>query len=271
MCRCSIVWFVLAVLVSTGAFASDPNLVRLATTTTTESSGLLDLLVPAFEASSGYRMKLTIVGSGRALRLARLGKVDAVLVHAPAAEQVFIEKGWGVRRRLVMKNDFVLVGPAGDPAGIRGMHNAGDALKKIVQSKATFVSRGDDSGTHKKELRCWAKAGIQPAGEWYYESGSAMGDTLKLASERMFYTLVDRGTWFALRGGSALELLVEGDPELENVYGVIEVNPKRYPDVNSKGAMAFSDWLLSPEGQGLILGYQVGGERLYFPVNRSDD
>ena len=257
---------VLGVIVSNLVFATDSSVVRLATTTTTKSSGLLDVIVPAFERASGYRLKLTIVGTGRALRLGRLGKVDVVLVDDPRAEKEFVKNGWGVRRQQVMKNDFVLVGPANDPAGIKGMQSAGEALRKIAQSYSTFVSRGDDSGTNKKELRCWAKVGIEPASDWYYETGGTMGVTLKITSEKQGYTLVDRGTWLAFRSNLSLELLVEGDSDFDNFYGVIEINPERHPDVNFKGATVFSNWLMSPEGQRLIQELKVDGEQLYFPV-----
>ena len=265
-----IVLFLLGVLVSSTSFATETNLVRLATTTSTKSSGLLEILIPAFEKTSGYKIEVTVVGTGRALRLGRFGEVDVVLVHAPEAESEFVKKGWGVERRAVMKNDFVLVGPASDPAGVKGMKSAGEALKKIALSKSMFASRGDDSGTHKKELRCWAKTGIEPVGSWYYESGGSMGDTLKLASEKGFYTLVDRGTWLSKRNQSPLKLLVEGDPDLENRYGVINVNPARHPKVNYKGASVFSDWLLSSEGQQVVLSLKIDGEQLFFLPGKSN-
>ena len=191
--------FIFLLLTGSTAVAVDDTTVRMATTTSARSSGLLEVLVPAFEQSSGYKMELRVVGTGRAMRMGRLGEVDVILVNAPAAEQLFVADGWGVERRFIMKNDFILVGPGADPAGIRGMRNAGEALKRIAETESMFVSRADDSGTHKKELDCWSSMNIQPAGNWYFEAGLPMGDTLKLASEKQSYTLVDRGTWINVR------------------------------------------------------------------------
>jgi tungstate transport system substrate-binding protein len=257
------IFFVL-LFMGSSAIAVDSTTVRMATTTTASSSGLLDVLVPAFEQTSGYEIELAVVGTGRALRMGRLGEVDVILSHAPVAERRFVADGWGVQRRSVMKNDFILVGPAADPAGIRGMRNAGEALKRIAETESMFVSRADDSGTHKKELECWSGMQIQPSGSWYYEAGLPMGDTLKMASEKQYYTLVDRGTWIKARQHTRLDLLVESDPQLVNPYSVIKINPERHPAINFKGATAFSDWLSSPQGEELIRNYRVGGERLFF-------
>jgi tungstate transport system substrate-binding protein len=251
-------------LMASTAVAVDDTTVRMAATTSVRSSGLLDVLVPAFEQASGYKLKLRVVGTGRAMRMGRLGEVDVILVHAPAAEQEFVADGWGVERRFIMKNEFILVGPPADPAGIRGMRNAGEALKRIAESESMFVSRADDSGTHKKELDCWSNLNIQPAGNWYFEAGLPMGDTLKLASEKQSYTLVDRGTWINARKQTRLELLVEGDPLLDNPYSMIKINPERHADVNFKGATVLSYWLRSAQGQRLIEDYRVEGEQLFF-------
>ena len=259
-----IILFSLSVLIGSSAIAADSDPLRMATTTSVRSAGLLDVLVPAFQKASGYKMELEVVGTGRALRLGRLGKVDVVLVHAPAYEQQFVEKGWGVERQTIMKNDFLLVGPQADPAGIRGMHNVGEALRRIAETESMFASRGDDSGTHKKELQCWSSLDIQPAGGWYFEAGMSMGNTLKLASDEQYYTIVDRGTWLKARKQTKLDLLVVGDSKLDNPYSVIKINPARHAGINFEGAKAFSDWLQSQEGRRLILNHRIDGEQLYF-------
>ena len=259
-----IILFSLSVLIGSSAIAADSDPLRMATTTSVRSSGLLDVLVPAFQKVSGYKVELKVVGTGRALRLGRLGKVDVILVHAPAYEQQFVEEGWGVERQTIMKNDFILVGPKADPAGIRGMQDAGEALKRVAETESMFASRGDDSGTHKKELQCWSSLDIQPAGSWYFEAGMPMGKTLKLASDEQYYTIVDRGTWLKARKQTKLDLLVEGDSKLDNPYSVIRINPARHKGINYEGAKAFSDWLRSQEGRQLILNYRVDGEQLYF-------
>ena len=209
---------------------------RMATTTSTDNSGLLGVLLPAFEKETGYKVHVIAVGTGKALRMGKDGDVDLVLVHAPGAEKAFVEKGHGVDRRGVMYNDFVIVGPAGDPAGITGSTDATDALERISGKRALFISRGDDSGTHKKELGLWQSARIKPRGDWYREAGQGMGKVLQMSGELDAYTLTDRGTWLAYRGKTPLKVLFEGDPRLYNPYGVIAVNPARYPDVNYEGA-----------------------------------
>jgi len=239
----------------------------LATTTSTQDSGLLDVLVPAFEDVTGYVVKTVAVGSGQAMAMGAECNADVLLVHSPAAEATFMDAGSGADRRLVMHNDFVIVGPSGDPAGIRGTPAASDAFGKIAAAQATFVSRGDDSGTHKAELALWKKAGITPAGGWYVESGQGMGATLQIASEKAGYTLTDRATYLAQKSALDLEVLVEGDAALLNVYHVISVNPARWPSVNTAGALAFADYLTSVEGQALIGSFGVGefGEPLFVP------
>ncbi|MEH6627308.1 MAG: substrate-binding domain-containing protein [Motiliproteus sp.] len=251
-----------ALLVSLNAHA---DVLRLATTTSTYNSGLLDYLLPEFEKSQGTEIQVIAVGTGKALRMGQDGDVDVVLVHAPKAEQTFVDKGYGIERSNIMYNDFVILGPEADPAGIKGMKDAGAALSKISSSQSIFVSRGDDSGTHKKELGIWAQSGIKPAGNWYREAGQGMGKVLQITDELKGYTLVDRGTWLAYRNKLELKLLVEGDKGLHNPYAVIRVNPKRYPDLNHPKAIAFSQWLASATTQQRIGEFKVGGEQLFVP------
>ena len=233
----------------------------LATTTSTQDSGLLDVLVPRFEQQTGYTVKVIAVGTGAALRMGERGDADVLLVHAPEAEEAFMAAGHGAERRYVMYNDFVIVGPSDDPAHIRGMSDAAEALKAIAQAKALWISRGDDSGTHKKEKALWADAGLDvsalAAEPWYQESGQGMGATLRIASEKGGYTLTDRATYLNLRDTLHLEILVEGDPRLRNVYHVIVVNPEKHPGVHVEGARAFADFLTAPETQEIIANYGV--------------
>ncbi len=212
----------------------------LVSTTSTQDSGLLDVLLPAFSEQTGYQVQLVATGSGQALKIGEQGNADVILLHSPAAEKEFIANGFGIDRRLVMHNDFVIVGPSSDPAEIRGETPA-DALKDIFASRATFVSRGDNSGTHVKELALWKNAGLDPAGEdWYLETGQGQGATLSIASEKDGYALTDRGTFLAYKTNvENLEILVEGDPFLLNVYHVITVNPEKWPHVNLDGATGF--------------------------------
>ena len=239
----------------------------LATTTSTQDSGLLDELIPVFEDQSGYIVKVIAVGTGQALKMGQDGNADILLVHAPDAEKVLIENGSAIDRRLMMHNDFVIVGPAGDPAGIQGMKVPGNALKQIGESEVVFVSRGDDSGTHKKELSLWAQAGTDPEGEWYLESGQGMGATLRIASEKGAYTLTDRATYLSQRETLDLIILLEGDPSLLNIYHVMRVNPREWPNINEDGALALSDFLTSAEGQALTgaFGVETFGQPLFFP------
>ncbi len=254
-------------LVVAGANAADQNKVlRMATTTSTENSGLLKDLLPAFEKASGYTVHVTPVGTGKALRMGRDGDVDVVLVHAPPSEKKFVAAGYGVNRRHVMYNDFVIVGPANDPAKINGMKDAVKALAKIAKDKAIFVSRGDDSGTNKKENILWKDAGIKPKGKWYREAGQGMGKVLQMTGEMQGYTLTDRGTWLFMKDKLPLKIVVQGDPKLFNPYGVIAVNPGRYPDINYTGAMAFIAWITSPAGQAIIGKYRVNGKQLFIPT-----
>ncbi len=245
---------------------SNPNLI-LATTTSTQDSGLLDVLIPAFEAATGYTVQTVAVGTGQALTMGEEGNADVLLVHAPGSEVTFMENGFGSNRQLVMHNDFILVGPAADPASIEGL-GALEAMKAIAATGATFVSRGDDSGTHKKELDLWKKAEVDPAGQtWYLETGQGMGATLTIASEKAAYTLTDRATYLANQDNLQLVILSEGDPTLLNVYHVIAVNPEKWPAVNADGATAFADFLTSVDGQSLIASFGVEefGQPLFIP------
>ena len=240
----------------------------LATTTSTQDSGLLDELLPKFKQESGYKVKVIAVGSGEALAMADRGDADAVLAHAPSSEQALVDKGSVVNRQLVMHNDFVIVGPADDPAGIRGMESATEALTAIADQEAPFVSRGDDSGTHKLEMKLWEKAGLKPEGQgWYEQSGQGMGATLQIASQRGAYTISDRGTYLAQSSNLELEVLVEGDPALLNVYHVMQVNPERFSRVNAEGGRAFVEFMVSKEAQEIIrnIGVEKFGRPLFIP------
>lgn len=249
------------------AMADEPALLRMATTTSTENSGLFTVIQPVFEKQLGIRVHIIAVGTGKALELGRRGDVDVVLVHARAAEEDFVKQGYGVARHEIMYNDFVIVGPPEDPAGVRGMRDAGKAFARIAGSSAGFVSRGDDSGTHKKENAIWRQVNIQPEGAWYRQVGQGMGKTLQIAGELGAYTLVDRGTWLAYRANSPLQLLVEGGDELKNPYGIIAVSPARYPDINYADAQRLIDWFATPAAHALIAGYKIDGEQLFYPVS----
>jgi tungstate transport system substrate-binding protein len=242
--------------------------VILATTTSTQDSGLLDVLLPLFERATGYQVKPISVGTGQALALGERGEADVVLVHAPDAELVWMAAGNGTQRLLVMHNDFVVVGPPNDPAAIRGAATAVEALQRIAAARAPFVSRGDNSGTDILEKQLWQRAGLAPAGNaWYLEVGQGMGQTLNVADDRRAYTIADRGTWLARRGTLDLPILVEGDAALLNVYHVMPVNPARSDRINAAGGEAFALWLISPQAQGTIAEYGVDryGQPLFFP------
>lgn len=239
--------------------------VRLATTTSTENSGLLDDLLPRFRKATGYEVHTIAVGTGKALRMGRDGDVDLVLVHAPAAEQKFVDEGFGEQRLPVMFNDFVIVGPDDDPAGIAGAGSAAEALALVAANADLFVSRGDDSGTHKKERAIWRQSGISPSGAWYREAGQGMGKVLQMADELGAYTLTDRGTWIAYRDKSRLKVAYQGHEELFNPYAIIKVSAQRYPELNHAGAGALIEWIRGLDGQEAIAAYRKGGEQLFTP------
>jgi tungstate transport system substrate-binding protein len=247
--------------------------VILSTTTSTQDSGLLDVLVPIFERQTGLTVKTVSVGTGQALALAARGEADVVLVHTPTLERKYVEEGKLANRRLVMVNDFVVVGPESDPARIRGEKRAADALAKIAAAGARFVSRGDKSGTHVLELSLWRQAGVAPAAPWYIESGQGMGATLGLADDRRAYTLTDRATYLAFGRRVALATLVEGDRALLNVYSVLDVNPANGPRVNARGGKAFADFLLAPQTQAVIRTFGVDrfGQPLFVPIAGKSD
>lgn len=252
---------------SVAALAAD-NFIIVQSTTSTQNSGLLDYILPMFKDKSGIEVRVVAVGTGQALKNAANGDGDVLLVHAKPAEEKFVADGLGVKRFDVMYNDFVIVGPKNDPAGIKGMTDATAALKKIAGSEAAFASRGDDSGTHKKERALWKQAGIDPtaaSGTWYRETGSGMGATLNAAAGMGAYTMSDRATWLAFKNKDALEILAQGDDRLFNQYGVILVNPEKHPNVKAEAGQEFIDWLIGAEGQKAIASYKVGGEQLFFP------
>lgn len=241
----------------------------LATTTSTQDSGLLDYILPVFEEETGIKVDVIAVGTGKALEMGKNGEADILLVHAKESEEEFVAEGHGLERRDVMYNDFILVGPADDPLALKENYpnDILGALTAISENKTTFISRGDDSGTHKKELSIWKTAGIQPEGEWYVEAGSGMGDVLKMADEELAYTLSDRGTYLSMKDTLDLEILVEGDSNLFNQYGIIPVNPEKNDHINAEGAQKFMEWLLSDETQKLIGQYGVEefGQPLFTP------
>lgn len=242
--------------------------ITVASTTSTENSGLFEYLLPKFQADTGIEVRVVAVGTGQAIRVAKNGDADVLFVHHRPSEDVFVAEGYGVKRFAVMHNDFVIVGPASDPAGIKGGDDAAQALAAIASSKSLFASRGDDSGTHKKELSLWQTAGVDPAASgtsWYRETGSGMGATLNTASGMDAYALTDRATWIRFGNKGDLVILTEGDPVLFNPYGVILVDPDRHPHVNAKAGQAFIDWLVSPRGQSLIGGYRIDGQPAFFP------
>ncbi len=240
----------------------------LATTTSTQDTGLLDVLIPIFEKKTGYFVKTIAVGSGQAMAMGLRGEADVLLVHSPDAEKKFMAEGNGVSRRLVMHNDFIIVGPRADPAGIKGMKSAAEAMKQIADKGAVFTSRGDNSGTFAKEKTLWKTSGLNPEGQKYYQqTGLGMGQTLRVASEKQTYTLTDRGTYLALKKNLGLDILVEGDKILLNVYHVIDVNPAKFPKVNAPAGKAFADFMVSKEAQAIITTFGVDkyGSPLFFP------
>jgi tungstate transport system substrate-binding protein len=259
--------FPLCIFTAYGAASNSHNII-LSTTTSTQDSGLLDVLVPLFEKQTGYSVKTVSVGTGQALALAAKGDADVVLVHAPDLEKKYVAEGKLLNRRLVMYNDFVIIGPKDDRAKVRSMKSAAGALKAIAQAKANFVSRGDNSGTHVLEKSLWKAAGIEPKGSWYIEAGQGMGATLGIANERNAYTITDRGTYLAYGKRVMLPILIEGDRALLNIYSVMEVNPANGPRINSNGGKAFADFMVAPQTQEVIrkFGVEKFGQSLFVPV-----
>jgi tungstate transport system substrate-binding protein len=248
--------------------AQENKSIILATTTSTQDSGLLDILIPAFEKDSGYIVKTISVGSGQALKMGEKGEADVLLVHSPDAEKKLVEQGFAVNRRLVMHNDFIIVGPSSDPAGIKGIKSAREAFKKIAEANALFFSRGDNSGTHALETKLWKAAGLNLEGrEWYQQTGLGMGQTLNVSAEKKAYTITDRGTYLSLKKTLGLDILVEGDALLLNVYHVMEVNAAKWPKVNSAGGKAFADFMVLKKAQEIIktFGVEKFGSALFFP------
>ncbi len=259
--------FLLWSLLAGWASSQQKNII-LSTTTSTQDSGLLDVLIPIFEKKTGYFVKTIAVGSGQAMAMGRKGEADVLLVHSPAAEKKFVAEGYGVNRRIIMHNDFVVVGPPEDPAKIKGTQVAVEAFKKIASAGSLFLSRGDKSGTHSKELAIWKAAGMKPeVQKWYQQTGLGMGQTLNVVSEKKGYTLADRGTYLALKKRLGLDILTEGDAILLNVYHVIEVNPAKWPKVNAAGGRAFADFMVSKEVQDIVKTFGVDkfGSPLFFP------
>jgi len=252
---------------ASAALAQEKPYLTLASTTSTNDSGLFDAILPRFEGETGIQVRVVAVGTGQAIELGRRGDADALLVHDRVSEDAFLAEGFALFRRDVMYNDFVIVGPAADPAGLRGAKDAAQALARVAEREAAFVSRGDDSGTHKAELRLWKAAGIDPrgaSGRWYREVGGGMGATLNVANELPAYTLTDRATWLAYQKREALAVVLEGDPILRNPYGVLVVDPARHPHVKVELATRFADWLTGPGGRSAIEAFRIGGEAPFF-------
>lgn len=263
---------VLALVVAMGAFAqagttaapANPRL-RLATTTSTEQSGLLAYILPFFEKATGYRVEVVAVGTGASLKIGEKGDCDVVLVHARALEDAFMANGFGADRKDVMYNDFIVLGPASDPAGLAKAKSATEALSLIAKSGASFVSRGDKSGTHVKELEVWKAAGVSPVGAaWYKEAGQGMSQVIVMADQMQGYTIADRATWLAMKDKSKLRILSQGDPVLFNPYGVITVNPAKWPTANYAGAKALMEFMTGPKGRELISAYKISGEQCFY-------
>ena len=250
---------------------AEDKFIIVQSTTSTQNSGLFEHILPLFTKKTGIAVRVVAVGTGQALKNAENGDGDVVFVHAKPDEEKFVAEGWGVNRHDVMYNDFVIVGPAADPAKIAGLKAAPEAFKKIADAEAPFASRGDDSGTNKAELKLWQEAGVDPSlssGKWYLETGSGMGATLNTAVGKQAYTLTDRGTWLSFANKGDFKILVEGDSKLFNQYGVILVNPTKHPNVKAAEGQAFIDWLISPEGQAAIASYNIDGQQLFFPNAR---
>jgi len=245
--------------------AQDAKVLRLSTTTSTENSGLLTYLLPAFEQKTGIKVNVISVGTGKALELGKNGDVDVTLVHARELEDKFVAEGWGIDRRDVMYNDFIVAGPVADPAGVKGSHDVIAAFKKIASSNAKFISRGDNSGTDVMEKKYWQQAGAKPAGANYVSAGLGMGEVLNMAAELHAYTLTDRATYGAYKAKTGLAVLVDGDKRMFNPYGIIAVNPQRHKGINYGGAKQLIEWITAAEGQAKIAAFKPAGEQLFFP------
>jgi tungstate transport system substrate-binding protein len=268
--RTAVLHILIACVLSGIAFApaAAAEAIVVQSTTSTQNSGLFDHILPIFTARTGIQVRVVAVGTGQALKNARNGDGDVLLVHAKSSEEKFVADGYGIKRSDLMYNDFVIVGPRSDPAGIRGQQDVTAALLQLASASAPFASRGDDSGTNKKERSLWREAGVdaqKASGDWYRETGSGMGATLNVAAGMGAYTMSDRATWIAFQNKGDLEILVQGDKRLFNQYGVILVNPGRHPHVNAKAGQAFIDWLLGKEGQAAIASYRLNGQQLFFP------
>jgi tungstate transport system substrate-binding protein len=270
---CGVLALCVGLMATVGCGRCSANVVMLATTTSTANTGLLDLLTDEFLKDTGIRVDFIITGTGKALEHGRRGDVDVVLVHAQAAEEAFVREGYGVARVPLMWNDFVILGPSDDPAAISSAPDVAHALLRMSEAQVPFISRSDDSGTHKKETELWKRAGVAPGGDWYIEAGQGMGACLTMANEKSAYILSDRGTYLSRADVLELKVLYEGQPELVNPYAVIAVNPAKHPHVNAAGAVRLIEWLTSPRGQGLIDGYRVNGHQLFhlFVGPRRDD
>lgn len=259
----------LCVVALTSPFAQAADrFITVASTTSTEQSGLFKHLLPIFQQKSGVEVRVVAVGTGQAIKMAEKGDADVLFVHHKPSEEKFVAEGWGIKRLPVMYNDFVLVGPASDPAKIAGMNDTAAAFKKIAEAKAAFASRGDKSGTHLAELAFWKEAGVDAtaaSGQWYRETGSGMGPTLNTAAGMNAYALADRGTWLSFTNRQDLKIVVEGDPKLFNQYGVMLVSKAKHAHVKDKDGQAFVDWLVSAEGQKAIADYKINGQQLFFP------
>jgi tungstate transport system substrate-binding protein len=263
MIRRSVLGLLAGLAIAAPALAQE-RFITVASTTSTEQSGLFRHILPLFRAKTGIEVRVVALGTGQALDVGRRGDADVVFVHDRAAEETFVAEGYGVKRLAVMYNDFVIVGPASDPAGVKG-NDVVAALKRIAETGAAFASRGDRSGTHAAELRFWQQGGVKPEGAWYRETGSGMGPTLNAASGMNAYALTDRGTWLSFRNRGDLAILVEGDRRLFNQYGVMLVNPERHGHVKRADGQAFIDWLVSREGQAAIAAFKINGQQLFFP------
>ncbi|HUK11091.1 MAG TPA: substrate-binding domain-containing protein [Stellaceae bacterium] len=268
---CLLLCSILSLLGLNGAHASDRPFITVASTTSTQDSGLFEFLLPKFTAATGIDVHVVAVGTGQALKIGERGDADVELVHAKAAELQFVADGFGIDRHDVMYNDFILIGPKSDPVRIGGTSDIVAGLRRIAEAKVPFLSRGDDSGTDKAEKQLWHEAGIDvksASGTWYRETGSGMGPTLNTAAAMDAYTIADRGTWLSFQNRQNLTILLQGDSRLFNQYGVMLVNPARHPTVKRDLGLAFIDWLISPEGQSVIAAYEINGEQLFFPNAR---